>query len=115
MCVDPLRQGGETVRYCIRKCKVQPFHTCSLLCFQVFRPATEKKSCQTCLTTEDSNTLTLISLPRGVSSELINIISIILEVIILVSIILEVTIILGLGYFLISYKIGHYTIKPYNY
>lgn len=44
-----------------------------------------------------------------------NIISIILEVIILVSIILEVTIILGLGYFLISYKIGHYTIKTYNY
>lgn len=54
---------------------------------------------------EDRNTLTLIYLPREVSSELMHIISIILEV----------TIILGPGCFLISYKIGHYTIKPYNY
>lgn len=104
MCVDLSGREGKQSGTVPGSAKCsQLFQTCGLLCFQGISPATVKKKILSNLSdngrTEDSNTLAQMYLTRGVSSELMHIISIILEI----------TIILG-GYLIIIHKTGHYTV-----
>lgn len=105
VCADHFSQGGETVKYCTRKSKVQ-------LGSPNVQPATyqpwDRKNTLSNLSnhrrTEDSNKSPLIYLACGVSSEL-------------TTVLLEMTPIMGLGCFIIicSQEVCNFSIKLDNH